>query len=126
MDDDEMVRDMAVGALKLLGYDAVACCEGEGALQLYRQAQDENDPFAVVIMDLTIPGGMGGKDTVARLLEIDPAAQVIVSSGYSNDPIVSHFADFGFCGAVNKPYSIEQLGAVLREVIAGSTGIRRV
>jgi DNA-binding NarL/FixJ family response regulator len=111
-------------ALKLLGYDAAACNEGEESLRLYRQAQDDGEPFAAVIMDLTIPGGMGGKEAVARLLEIDPEARVIVSSGYSNDPIVSHFADFGFCGAVNKPYSIEQLGTVLREVIDGGAGAR--
>lgn len=119
MDDDDLIREMAEVALRLLGYEAVLCGEGEGALRLYREARQAGRPFAAVIMDLTIPGGMGGKETVARLLELDPAARVIVSSGYSNDPIVAHFADYGFCGSVNKPYSIEQLGRALREAIEG-------
>ena len=119
MDDDDLIREMAEVALRLLGYEAMLCGEGEEALRLYREAKLAGTPFAAVIMDLTIPGGMGGKETVARLLELDPAARVIVSSGYSNDPIVAHFADYGFCGTVNKPYSIEQLGQTLREAIDG-------
>jgi len=122
MDDDELIRDMAQVALRLLGYEAVTCGEGETALSLYREAMAGGEPFAAVIMDLTIPGGMGGKDAVARLLEYDPAARVIVSSGYSNDPVMANHGDYGFRGAVSKPYSIEQLGRALREVIHGSGG----
>jgi CheY-like chemotaxis protein len=122
MDDEELICDMVQVALRFLGYESVICGEGEEALKLYREAQVSGKPFAAVIMDLTIPGGMGGKEAVARLLEHDPAARVIVSSGYSNDPIVANYGDYGFRGAVNKPYSIEQLGRTLREVLDGTGG----
>ncbi|WP_298272790.1 PAS domain S-box protein [Geobacter sp.] len=122
MDDDEFILDMVDVALRLFGYRVVTCREGGEALRLYRGEMAKGTPFDAVIMDLTIPGGMGGKEAVAQLRELDPAARVIVSSGYSNDPIMAHYADYGFDGSVSKPYNVEQLGSVLREVLGTAKG----
>ncbi|WP_052263303.1 PAS domain-containing hybrid sensor histidine kinase/response regulator [Geobacter pickeringii] len=121
MDDDDFILDMVEVALKLLGYEAVTCRDGVEAVRLYRQELEKGAPFAAVIMDLTIPGGMGGKEAVAKVRELAPAAKVIVSSGYSSDPIMARYADYGFSGAVSKPYNVEQLGRALREVL-GTAG----
>jgi DNA-binding NarL/FixJ family response regulator len=83
---------------------------------LYKQARQDDSPFDVVIMDLTIPGGMGGKEALSKLLEIDPSVKAIVSSGYANDPIMSNFEQYGFAGVVPKPYKIEDLSTVLEKL----------
>lgn len=117
MDDEEYIRTFASNALKLLGYTAVVCSDGAEAIDLYRNALKEGQPFLAVIMDLTIPGGMGGRDAARRILEIDTSAKIIVSSGYSSDPIIAHYSDYGFCGCLPKPYQLVALGAALAEVI---------
>jgi len=122
MDDEEMIRESMEVALKMLGYEPTVCGDGIEAVELYRQATAAGTPFAGVIMDLTIPGGVGGKDAIAKLLEIDPAARVIVSSGYSSDPIMAHYAQYGFCGAISKPYNCKELGASLREILENNPG----
>jgi DNA-binding NarL/FixJ family response regulator len=76
---------------------------------MYREAGESGRGFDVVIMDLTIPGGMGGREAVAELLEMDPAARVIVSSGYSNDPVMADYRGHGFCAAVIKPFQMNEL-----------------
>ena len=76
-------------------------------------------PFHAVIMDLTIPGGMGGKEAVGEVLRIDPDAKIIASSGYSNDPVMSDYRHYGFCGIIAKPYRIEELGELLSQVTQG-------
>jgi CheY-like chemotaxis protein len=88
MDDDEIIRKMLTSMLNLVGYDVVAAADGAEAIKEYEQAAAKGRPFSAVIMDLTVPGGMGGKEAVSRLLEMDPAARVIVSSGYATDPIM--------------------------------------
>jgi DNA-binding NarL/FixJ family response regulator len=80
-------------------------------VKLYREAADRNHKFDLVIMDLTIPGGMGGKEAVREIHKIDPQARVIVASGYSNDPIIASFAEYGFCAAVIKPFQLQDLAA---------------
>ena len=120
MDDEEMIRDTMKIALKVLGYEPTVCGDGMEALELYRQAMAAGASFAGVIVDLTVPGGMGGKEAVARLLEIDPAARVIVSSGYSSDPVMAHYDQFGFCGAISKPYNCKELGTALQEIIGNN------
>ena len=80
---------------------------------------NEERRFDAVIMDLTIPGGMGARKTISRLLEMDPKAKAIVSSGYSNDPVMANFRDYGFAGVVPKPYRIEELSHTLKNVLAG-------
>ncbi|MHB8104106.1 MAG: PAS domain S-box protein [Dehalococcoidales bacterium] len=117
MDDDEIIRKMLKNMLNLAGYIVELAAEGSEALEKYKQAQKEADPFNVVIMDLTIPGGMGGKEAVQKLLEIDPQAKVIVSSGYANDPIMSEFKKYGFKAVIAKPYSVKQLQESLSSLL---------
>ena len=85
---------------------------------MYREARAQGHPFDVVIMDLTIPGAMGGEQAVARLLEMDPTARAIVSSGYASGPAIRDFARFGFRAAISKPYTIEELSRVLGQVLS--------
>lgn len=116
MDDEEIIREVACEILEHLGYETAACGNGEQAVRLYQQSL-EKEPFAAVLMDLTIPGGMGGKETMKRLREIDPDVKGIVSSGYSNDPILAHYREYGFRGVVLKPYDIDELGDALYQAI---------
>jgi PAS domain S-box-containing protein len=118
MDDEADVSEVAAEMLSYLGYQVKTVSDGGEAVTAYRQAQEEGEAFAAVITDLTVPAGMGGKETVRRLLEIDPEARVIVSSGYANDPIMSEYADYGFKEVIPKPYRLNELGRVLREVIS--------
>jgi signal transduction histidine kinase/CheY-like chemotaxis protein len=118
MDDDEFIREVASEILGHLGYSAVICCDGNEAIALYRQALTTTEPFTAVIMDLTIPGGMGGVETMNKLLEIDKGVVGVVSSGYSDDPILSSYRDYGFSSIVKKPYSLDELGKVLHELLA--------
>ncbi len=120
MDDDESVRDVVGRMLDHLGYTAETARDGAEAIEMYKKAMESSAPFRCVIMDLTIPGGMGGKETMERLLEIDPGVKAIVSSGYSSDPVMSHFREFGFGGVVAKPFRIQKLGKTLRNVLDGS------
>jgi len=104
--------------LKHIGYDEVEFAkDGAEAIKLYKKARKSGNPFDAVIMDLTIPGGLGGKQTIKKLLEIDPEVKAIVSSGYTDDPIMSKFKKYGFSGVVSKPYTIEELGKVLHDLI---------
>jgi PAS domain S-box-containing protein len=116
MDDDEMILDLAGNMLHHLGYRVTTCSSGEEAVSLYKTAQGSGMPFDVVIMDLTVPGGMGGRETAKKILALDPGARLIVSSGYSNDPIMAHYEEYGFCGAMVKPYRINELMEALRGV----------
>jgi len=86
---------------------------------MFVQAHGSGQAFAAVILDLTVPGGMGGKEALARLLEIDPQVKAIVSSGYSDDPIMADFQKYGFSGVIAKPYKISELGKILHEVFMG-------
>ncbi len=117
MDDDEMVRDVIKGMLVLLGHDFVLSGDGVEAVKLYQDATNANNNFDLVIMDLTIPGAMGGKEAVQGVLKINPNAKVIVSSGYSNDPIMANFKKYGFCSAIAKPYKLQELSKVISQLI---------
>ncbi|CAB1057011.1 Sensory box histidine kinase/response regulator [Olavius sp. associated proteobacterium Delta 1] len=117
MDDEETLRKVAARMLLELGYEVHCVPDGAEAIKQYKQAQESGLTFDAVIMDLTIPGGMGGKEAIEKLLEIDPQAKAVVSSGYSNDPIMSNFKKFGFKGVVAKPYRIEELSWILRDVL---------
>lgn len=119
MDDEEMVRDVSGEMLKILGYDVEFAKEGKDAVELYRAAMGEGRRFDAVILDLTVPGGMGGKETLQRLLEIDPGIKAIVSSGYSHDPIMSDFRKFGFCGVIAKPYMVSEFSSIVSRILAG-------
>lgn len=119
MDDEEIVRYATGSLLAHFGYEVESAKDGAEAIALYQKCRQTGQPFDVVIMDLTIPGGMGGKEAIQRLLEIDPEAKAIVSSGYSNDPVMADYKEYGFRGVVAKPYQIEELRAVLDKIIAG-------
>jgi CheY-like chemotaxis protein len=119
IDDDEAVRRSAEEMLKRLGYDAECVQDGKEGLGLYLRAKESGRPFGAVIMDLTIPGGMGGREAIKRLKEEDPAARVIVSSGYSADPVLQGFSEYGFSGAVAKPYGMDDLAEVIHSVLCG-------
>lgn len=114
MDDDESVLSVAAEMLRVFGFDPELAHDGEEAIERYREAQRTGRPFSLVIMDLTIPGGMGGKEAIAVLREIDPKVRAVVSSGYSNDPIMSNYRDYGFMGIVAKPYRLEELRRMLQ------------
>jgi PAS domain S-box-containing protein len=113
MDDEEIIRKMLKNMLSLAGYAVELSSNGDEALEKYQQARKAGDPFSAVIMDLTIPGGMGGKETMQKLLEVDPSVTAIVSSGYATDPIMSDYKAYGFKAVIAKPYSSKQLQETL-------------
>ncbi len=116
MDDEDSLRDLALVALAYDGHEGVAARDGREALDIYQKQMDAGAPFDVVIMDLTIPGGMGGEEAIGKLLAIDSAARVIVASGYANDPVMAAYRDYGFCGMLKKPFQLSDLMRVVREV----------
>ncbi len=117
MDDDWMVQKSAGRLLNYIGYEVEFAQDGKEAIELYKEALVMKTKFDAVIMDLTIPGGMGGKDAIRKIIQIDPDARVIVSSGYSQDIVVANYKKHGFKGVINKPYTIDELSTVLKEVI---------
>jgi len=118
MDDEEMIRTMTTGLLEALGYRVRTCATGEEAVSLYASAKQAGLPYSAVIVDLTVPGAMGGKDAARRILADDPEARLIVSSGYSNDPVMAEYESYGFRGAVNKPYTAEEIARTLSKLLA--------
>ncbi len=117
MDDQENIRNMLAKMLFYLGYEVEFAEEGTKAVDLYKRAIKSRQPFDFVILDIVIPNGMGGKETVQKLREIDPGIKAIVSSGYSDDPIMSDYRRYGFCGMLAKPFQIVELSDVLYKVI---------
>lgn len=117
MDDEEIIREFAGESLKDAGYEVEVVCDGREAVDCYQKAKEAKQPFAAVILDLTVPGGMGGKETLEKLLAVDPEVKAIVSSGYSKDPIMANFAQYGFMGVVPKPYKIEELSKALYGIL---------
>jgi len=118
MDDEEFVRKVARKMLERLGCVVEVAHDGEEAIAKFEAAKLAGSPFDVLVMDLTVPGGMGGKEAVGRLLDIDPLARVVVSSGYSNDPVLARFREHGFRGVINKPYRMDELQDMLSRVLA--------
>ncbi len=117
MDDEPFIREVCLKMLHHLGYGAEAVEDGNEMIDAYRKAIDACRPFDIVIADLTVPGGMGGKEALAVLKQIDPAVRAIVSSGYSNDPVLSAHESYGFCGFISKPYRIQELSTAIREAM---------
>ena len=116
MDDEEMLRELSTQILTYLGYQVTTCANGEEAIELYAFGKKSGTPYLAVIMDLTIPGGMGGKEAAQHILSYDPDAKLIVSSGYSNDLALSDYGNYGFCGAVVKPYKVSELADTLESI----------
>ncbi len=118
LDDDEKIRQILGRMLGRLGYESDSASEGSQAIEKFVKAQESGRPFDAVILDLTVPGGMGGKETIEKLLQIDPQVKAIVSSGYSDDPIMANFKECGFSEVLAKPYKIVDLSKILQRVIA--------
>gem|GEM_PF-3003224 len=116
MDDDAIVQKACSRMLTALGYDCSIAPDGRSAIEEYKRAAEAGKPFIVVIMDLTVPGGMGGKEAVVELKRLDPKAKALVSSGYSDDPVIGNYKDFGFDAVLTKPYRFEELAKVLEDM----------
>jgi len=117
MDDEELVREVVAQMLNHLGYEVECVENGDQVITAYRQAFVNGRPYDLLIMDLTIPGGMGGKEAVQKILGINPEARVIVSSGYANNPVMADFRQYGFQGVVSKPYVLSGLSQVVQMVL---------
>lgn len=118
MDDDEVVRYIAGKTLSRLGFDVEFAEDGAQAIALYRQALESGAPFVAVILDLSIPGRMGGKEAIGKMLELDPHVQAFVSSGYANDPAMVDCHKFGFRGVINKPFLYDDVAAAFAGFLA--------
>ncbi len=117
MDDEQMLRDVASAQLAVLGHEAIPVSDGTQAINRYQELLDGGTPVDIVIMDLTIPGGMGGQEAAEKLLMIDSAAKIIVASGYSNDPVMANYREYGFYAAVAKPFDLQQLSNAIASVL---------
>ncbi|HEY4300681.1 MAG TPA: PAS domain S-box protein [Candidatus Didemnitutus sp.] len=118
MDDEQIIRQMAMLMMARFGLEVECAADGAEAVSIYQKAQGAGTPFDLVIMDLTVPGGMGGLEAVRRLREIDPNVRAIVSSGYSSDPILANPREHGFCGVLAKPYQLDDFTRVIRAALA--------
>ena len=117
MDDEEIVRNVAEEMIKALGHEVQCAVEGKMAIEMVRQAKESGNPFDVVILDLTVKGGMGGEDAVGKLAEIDPGVVAVVSSGYSDNTVVANFREHGFSAFLNKPYKIDALRDCINKLL---------
>jgi PAS domain S-box-containing protein len=119
MDDEQAIRRLLAGILERLGYEVEAASDGVEAVAKYRAALERNSVFSAVVLDLTVPGGMGGREAAAQLRQIDSEAKLIVSSGYSEDPILAHFREHGFDEVLPKPWTPARVAAVVSRVVSG-------
>jgi CheY-like chemotaxis protein len=120
MDDEDMIRLLAENMLTSLGYCVDTACDGEEVLDMVERGANEGQPYDAVILDLTIRGGLGGQETVGELAKRFPGIPAIVSSGYSNDPVLSDFAAYGFRATIPKPYDLHTVAETLSKVLAAS------
>ena len=117
MDDEAQIRNVLGEMIQTCGYNFKAVSDGEEALNVFRQAKDSGEPFSAVILDLTIPGGLGGKEVVKEMLSLEPHLRAIVVSGYSNDPVLANYKNYGFKGRVAKPFNLIDLSVALDAVL---------
>ena len=118
MDDEGMVRKIAEALLKHIGYEVEVARDGSEAVEIFRKAKTSQQPFDAVILDLTVRGGMGGKETMGKLLEIDPKVKAILSSGYLNDPVLIEYERYGFKGFVSKPFTMDELRNAVKGMLS--------
>ena len=117
MDDEQIILDVTQEVLKFLKFDVVSARDGLAAIDLYKKEKIAGTPFDIVILDLSVPTGMGGKETIEHLRKFDPAIKAIISSGYTNDPVVEDFSSYGYCGRLTKPYRIADLKNLLEPLM---------
>lgn len=120
MDDHPLARFFAHYLLRKMGYEVIPCSRGEEALEVYRNAQESGNPVSAVILDINVPGGMGGKETLRILRQMDPQVKAIVASGCHDDPAMTDFRRFGFSGALKKPFDTHELCKVVDTVVNGN------
>ena len=120
MDDEESVLEVGGQILQHLGYEVKYAREGAAAVEIYRKSKDQGRPFDLVILDLTVPGGMSGKEAIQKLIEIDPGVKAMVTSGYSDSHVMSEYKKYGFVGRVSKPYKMEEFS----EAVASAMKIK--
>ena len=121
VDDDEVVRSVVKSMLDHLGHNSICVADGEEAIKKFKQAEDTGSPFDLTIMDLTMPGGMGGEEVAGKILAVNPGAKILVSSGYSNNPVMANYRNYGFSGTMAKPYQLEELEKIIGKMLDGST-----
>ncbi len=117
MDDEASIRTLAVNMLRFLGHDAEVVSNGSAAVEQYRRALKTGQPYAAVILDLMVPGGMGAREAIERLTEIDPSVNAIVVSGYAQDPVMTEYRDYGFKAVIGKPFTLAELSQTLNSVM---------
>ena len=117
MDDDEDVLGVTAALLRAGGFEVELTRDGQEAVDTYRRAMDRGSRYGAILMDLTVRGGMGGREAMELILRLDPDARGIVASGYSNDPILADHTAHGFRGRITKPYLRDDLRAVLLDVM---------
>jgi PAS domain S-box-containing protein len=117
MDDDDVVRNLTVQKLIRLGYESEGAPNGEEAVSMFKAAREEGKPFDVIVLDLIVRGGLGGKDTLEMLMEVDPGVKAILTSGHAVDPVLTNFWEYGFFGVIRKPFVIKELDVTIRQVL---------
>jgi CheY-like chemotaxis protein len=117
MDDEDMVGEIACQMLQFLGFDGVWVADGVEAIKEYGKQKKSGQAYSAIIMDLTVPGGMGGREAIIEILAIDPTAKAFVSSGYANDPIMVNYKDYGFSGVIAKPFDIAAVQQMLDTIL---------
>lgn len=122
MDDEEMVRNLLEAMLTEQGHTVICCQDGNECLALFEQALHDGSPVDLTIMDLTIPGGMGGRECAQKILQIAPDARLVVASGYSNDPVMADYRAYGFTTALSKPFTIEDVRTTIAKLQKGEVG----
>jgi CheY-like chemotaxis protein len=117
MDDEQIILEVTHEVLNFLNYDAMFASDGQTAIDLYKKEKKAGAPFDIVILDLSVQTGMGGKETIEELRKFDPAVKGIVSTGFVNDPVVENFSQYGFSGKLTKPYKISDLKEILEQLM---------
>ncbi|MDA8084191.1 MAG: response regulator [Nitrospiraceae bacterium] len=120
MDDEELVRNVAREMIAALGHEVVSAEDGAMAVELFRQAREAGTPFDLVILDLTVKGGMGGEEAIRRIRDITPAVKSVVSSGYSDSPVIADYRAYGFSAVLNKPYRVGALQNCIQVLVPQS------
>lgn len=117
MDDEEYIRSILSKMFDKFGYDVELTAEGDEAVERYNQLRAQNTPVALSILDLSIPGGMGGKETALKILESDPGAKILISTGNPNDPLLNDHKEIGIKGILSKPFRLDTLMTMVEQII---------
>lgn len=120
MDDEDYIRRTAAKLLEHIGYETTTAARGEEVLDLYRESLDESRPFDVVVLDLSVNGGKGARETISELRQLDPEVRAVVTSGYATDPILNDFRRFGFTAALSKPYTVQTIEQAIAKALEES------